>query len=70
MYRFLQIFKCVSFRLHGCCGKWESCVRKPVNHTSLVAVVTPTDSPKTVHNRSVIELHVFCGVACVVTLLF
>ena len=35
-----------------------------VNHTSLVAVVTPTDRPKSVRNRCVIEL--FCGVVCVV----
>ena len=31
-----------------------------VNHTSWVAVVTPTDRPKSVRNRCVIEL--FCGV--------
>ena len=42
--------------------------RKPVNHTSWVAVVTPTDHPKSVRNRCVIEL--FCGVVCVVTLPF
>ena len=29
--------------------------RKPVNHTSWVAVVTPTDCPKSVSNRCVIE---------------
>ena len=39
-----------------------------VNHTSWVAVVTPTDRPMSVRNRCVIEL--FCGVACVVTLPF
>ena len=39
-----------------------------VNHTSWVAVVTPTDRPKSVRNRCVIKL--FCGVVCVVTLLF
>ena len=39
-----------------------------VNHTSCVAVVTPTDRPKSVRNRCVIEL--FCGVVCVVTLPF
>ena len=39
---------------------------KPVNHTSLVAVVTPTDRLKSVLNSCVIE-H-FCGVVCVVTL--
>ena len=42
--------------------------RKPVNHTSWVAIVTPTDRPKSVRNRCVIEL--FCGVVCVVTLPF
>ena len=31
---------------------------RPVNHTSWVAVVTPTDRPKTVRNRCVIELFV------------
>ena len=40
-------------------------VRKPVNHTSWVALVTPTDRPKSVRNRCLIEL--FCGVVCVVT---
>ena len=39
-----------------------------VNHTTLVAVVTLTDRPKSAHNRCVIEL--FCGVVCVVTLPF
>ena len=39
-----------------------------VNHTSWVAVVTPTDRPKSVRNRCVIEL--FCCVVCVVTLPF
>ena len=38
-------------------GMWA---RKPVNHTSWVDVVTPTDRPKSVRNRCVIEL--FCGV--------
>ena len=38
---------------------------KPVNHTSWVALVTPTDRPKSVRNRCLIEL--FCGVVCVVT---
>ena len=39
-----------------------------VNHTSWVAVVTPTDCPKSIRNRCLIEL--FCGVVCVVTLPF
>ena len=60
---YLQIFKRVSFWLHGCCGEWEGWARKPVNHTSWVAVVTPTDRPKSVRNRCVIEL--FCDVVYV-----
>ena len=44
-------------------GRWA---RKPVNHTSWVTVVTPTDRPKSVHNCCLIEL--FCGIVCVVTL--
>ena len=62
-------------------GKWYSLVcpfdytaiagsrrwaHKPVNHTSWVAVVTPTHRPKSVRNCCLIEL--FCGVVCVVTL--
>ena len=65
---YLQIFKCVSFWLHGCCGEWEDGPVNQVNHTSWVAVVTPTDRPKSVRNRCLIEL--FCGVVCVVTLPF
>ena len=39
-----------------------------VNHTSWVAIVSPTDRPKSVRNRSVIEP--FCCVVCVVILPF
>ena len=63
-----HIFKCVSFWLHGCCGEWEGGPVNQVNHTSWVAVVTPTDRPKSVRNCCLIEL--FCGVVCVVTLPF
>ena len=38
------------------CGNWEG--RVPINrfeHTSWMAVDTPTDRPKSVHNRCVIE---------------
>ena len=63
-----QIFKFVSFWLHGCCGEWEGGPVNEVNHTSWMAVVTPTDRPKSVRNRCLIEL--FCGVVCVVTLPF
>ena len=34
----------------------EKLVRTPVNNTSWVAIVTPTDRPKSVRNRCVIEL--------------
>ena len=64
----LQFFKCMSFWLHGCFGEWEGWARKLVNHISWLAVVTPTDRPKSVHNCYVIEL--YCGVVCVVTLRF
>ena len=37
---------------------------EPVNHTSWVALVTPTDRPKSVRNSCLIGL--FCGVVCVV----
>ena len=36
-----------------------------VNHTRWMTVVTPTDRPKSVRNRCIID---FCGVVCVVTL--
>ena len=49
-------------RLLRLVGRWA---RKPVNHTSWVAVVIPNDRPKSVRNRCLIEL--FCGVVCVVT---
>ena len=42
-------------RLLRLVGNWA---RKPVNHTSWVAVVTPTDRPKSVRNRCLIELFV------------
>ena len=45
---------------------WWAC--KPVNHKSWMAVVTPTDRPRLVRNRCLIEL--FCGIVCVVTLPF
>ena len=46
---------CVLVRLLRGVGRWT---RKPVNHTSWVAVVTPTHRPKSVRNRCVIELFV------------
>ena len=55
---YFQIFKCVSFWLHCFCCEWEGWARKPLKHTRWVAVVTPTDRPKSVHNRCVIEYFV------------
>ena len=60
---------CSCPRLNNCCGEWEG--RHPVNwsnHTSWVAIIAPTDRPKSVCNRYVIE--VFLCLFCVVTLLF
>ena len=42
-------------------GRWT---RKPVNHTSWVAVVTPTDRPKSVRNRCLIELFLWRCLCC------
>ena len=61
---YLQIFKCVSFWLHGCCGEWEVGPVNQVNHTSWVAVVTPTDRPKSVRNRCLIELFLWRCLCC------
>ena len=47
-------------------GKVESV--NQVNHASWMAVVTPTDRPKSVRNCCLIEL--FCGVVCFVILPF
>ena len=58
---YLQIFKWVSFWLHSFCGEWEGWdPANRFNHTSWVAIVTPTGRPKSVRNRCVIE--VFGGV--------
>ena len=53
-----KIVKCMFFWLHSCCGKWEGWARKLVYHTSWVAVVIPTDRPRSVRNRCVIEYFV------------
>ena len=55
------ISECSCILLHNCFGEWDGW--DPVNwfnHTSFVAIATPTDRPKSVRNRCVIE--VFCGV--------
>ena len=65
IYKFLNV---CPFDYTAVAGSGKVGPVNPVNHTSLVAVVTLTDRPMSVRNRSVIEL--FCGVVCVVTLPF
>ena len=65
---YLQIFKRVSFLIHGCCGEWMAGPVDQLNHTSWEAVITPTDHPKSVRNRC--EIEPFFGVVCVFTLPF
>ena len=61
--------------LNGCPFDYKAVARSgkvgpvnQVNHNSWVAVITPTDRPKSVRSRFVIEL--FCGVVYVATLPF
>ena len=55
----LQVFFNVCpFDYTAVAGSGKGGGRKPVNHTSWVAVVTPTDRPKSVRNRYLIELFV------------
>ena len=58
-FQLIDAFSCP--RLHNCCGEsegWDPVNR--FNQTSWAAVIAPTDRPKSVHNRCVIE--VFGGV--------
>ena len=57
---------CVLFDYTAVAGSGKLGPVNQVNHTSWVAVVTPTDRPKSVRNCCLIKL--FCGVVCVVTL--
>ena len=72
-YKLLNDLLCNDYYL----SKWKIChtlyckvcpADIKFNHTSWVAVATPTDRPKSVRNRCLIE-H-FCGVVCVETLPF
>ena len=56
------------FDLTAVAGNGKVGTVNQVNHTSWLDVVTPTDRPKSVRNRCVIEL--FCDVVFVVTLPF
>ena len=55
---------------YNVCARYKSFIHifKSFVNTSWVAVFTPTDRPKSVRNRCVIEF--FCGIVCVVTLPF
>ena len=65
IYKFLNV---CPFDYTAVAGNGKVGPVNQVNHTSWVAVVTPTDRPKSVRNRCVIEL--FCGVVYVVTVPF
>ena len=65
IYKFLNVRP---FDYTAVAGSGKVRTVNQVNHTSWVAVATPTDRPKSVRNRCVIEL--FCGIVCVVTLPF
>ena len=54
--------------LNSWCGKWEGWARKPINDTNWVAVLTPTDRPKSVRGCCVVELFggVFVGIGAFV----
>ena len=65
IYKFLNV---CPFDYTAVAGSWKIGPVNQVNHTSWMAVVTPSDRPKSVRNSYVIEL--FCGVVCVVTMPF
>ena len=65
IYKFLNV---CPFDYTAVAGSGKVGPINQVNHTSWVAVVTPTDRPKSVRNRCLIDL--FCGVVCVFTLPF
>ena len=65
IYKFLNV---CPFDYTAVAGSGKVGPVNQVNHTSWVAIVIPTDRPKSVRNRRVIEL--FGGVVCDVTLPF
>ena len=65
IYKFLNVYPFV-YTAVAASGKLQPV--NQVNQTNKVAIVTPTDRPKSVRNRSVIEL--LCGVVCVIILPF
>ena len=65
IYKFLNV---CPFDYTAVAGSGKVGPVNQVNHTSWVAVVTPTGRPKSVRNRCIIKL--FCGVVSDVTLPF
>ena len=65
IYKFLNV---CPFNNTAVAGSGKVGPVNKVNHTSWMAVSTPTGRPKSVRSRCVIEL--FCGVVCVVILPF
>ena len=63
-----KLFNVCPFDYTAVAGSGKVGLVNQVNHISWVAVVTPTDRPKSVRNCCVIDL--FSGVLCVVTLPF
>ena len=60
---YLLFFKCLTFWLHGDCGKCKGRAFKPqVNHTGCMTVVAPADRPKSIRNSCVIER--ICSIVC------
>ena len=65
---YLQFFNVCPFDYTAVAGSGKVGPVNQVNHASWVAIITSTDRPKSVRNRSVIEL--FCGVVFVVIVPF
>ena len=63
IYKFLNV---CPFDYTAVAGSWKVGAVNQVNHTSWVAVVTPTDRPRSIRNCCVIE-H-FCGIVFVLSL--
>ena len=65
IYKFLNV---CPFYFTAVAGSGQVGPVNQVNHTSWLAIVTPTDRPKSARNRTLIKL--FCGVVCFVILPF
>ena len=60
-YNHLHNCKCLFVSLHGFSGQWEDWAPiNRINHTCWIAVVTPTDRPKSVRNRLIDVTCLWC----------